>query len=75
MKDLELSDRAERSLDDIAVWTLDHYGRSQMSRYIDALLDRCRALAAGHVPHQSCRTAFADDLREDLRFARVGQHS
>ena len=31
-------------------------------------------MAAEHVPHQSCRTVFADDLRQDLRFARAGQH-
>ncbi len=33
-----------------------------------------RSLAAGHVPHQSCRMAFAADLRDDLRFSRAGQH-
>ena len=73
-RDFELSAKAARSFREIGVYTKERYGRDQMKFYLDNLLARCRALAAGHVPHQSCRTAFADDLREDLRFARVGQH-
>ncbi len=45
-----------------------------MIRYMDSLLTRSREIALGQAPHQSCRTMFADDLREDLRFARAGQH-
>ena len=35
---------------------------------------RCRTIADGALHHKSCRTVFADDLREDLRFTRAGQH-
>jgi toxin ParE1/3/4 len=68
------SDRAEASFDAILEWTFENYGGRQLEKYRDTLLDRCRAIAAGQVVHQSCRAVFADDLREDLRFARAGQH-
>ena len=41
---------------------------------LDGWLARCASLAAGHVPDQSCRTTFTDDLRWDLRSTRSGQH-
>ena len=69
-----LSERATRSFREIGLYSRDRYGVRQMRFYLDGLLDRCKAIAAGHVPHQSCRAVFADDLREDLRFARAGQH-
>ena len=74
MKTFYFSDRAEASFDAILEWTLEHHGARQLEKYRDTLLDRCQAIAAGQVVHQSCRTIFADDLREDLRFARAGQH-
>ena len=55
-------------------WTFDKFGPLQADRYRDLLIDRCEAVAAGTAQHQSCRVMFADDLREDLRFARAGQH-
>ena len=69
-----LSERAKRSFREIGLYSRERFGVEQMRFYLDGLLDRCKDLAAGHVPHQSCRAIFADDLREDLRFARVGQH-
>lgn len=74
MKRLELSDRAEASLSDIALWTLERFGRAQMDRYVDELLAKSWDIAAGRAHHQSCRTIFADDLRDNLRFARAGSH-
>ena len=70
----QLSTRAARSFREIGIYTRDRHGREQMRFYLDGLLFRCKAIAAGQVHHQSCRTRFADDLREDLRFARAGQH-
>ncbi len=50
------------------------FGAAQSKRYTDQLIARRKAVARGHASHQSCRMIFADDLREDLRFARAGQH-
>ena len=69
-----LSERAKSSFREIGLYSRERYGVEQMRFYLDGLLDRCKSLAAGHVPHQSCRVMFADDLREDLRFARAGNH-
>lgn len=74
MKTLSISDRADAVLTQIFGWTIEKFGQRQADAYSAMLLDRCKALAAGHVPHQSCRVMFADDLREDLRFARAGNH-
>ena len=74
MKALAISDRADASLSQIFGWTIDKFGQRQADAYSAMLLDRSKAIAAGQVPHQSCRVMFADDLREDLRFARAGQH-
>jgi toxin ParE1/3/4 len=74
MRRYVLSERAKISFREIGLYSRDRYGVEQMRFYLDGLLDRCRAIAAGQVVHQSCRAVFADDLREDLRFARAGQH-
>lgn len=74
MRGFTFSDRAEQSFDDILEWTFETFGGAQMVRYHDLLLSACQAIAAGRAHHQSCRTIFADDLRENLRFARAGSH-
>ena len=74
MRQFVFSDRAEASFESILEWTYENHGGRQLDKYRDILLDRCRGLAAGTAQHQSCRVMFADDLREDLRFARAGQH-
>jgi toxin ParE1/3/4 len=73
-RDFVLSDRAARSFREIGIYTRDRFGREQMRFYLDGLLMRCQAIAEGTAHHQSCRAVFADDLREDLRFARAGSH-
>ena len=74
MKVIVLSPRAERSLDDVLTYSRQHFGDARAKRYATGLLDRCRMVAKGHLPHQCCREFFATDLREDLRFVRAGQH-
>ena len=69
-----LSERAKQSFREIGLYSRERFGVGQMRFYLDGLLTRCKLIAAGDVPHQSCRVMFADDLREDLRFARAGQH-
>lgn len=74
MRQFVFSDRAEASFDSILEWTLEIFGARQLDKYRDTLLERCIALTNGTAQHQSCRAVFANDLREDLRFARAGQH-
>ena len=74
MKPFVFSDRAEASFESILEWTFENYGGRQLDKYRDILLERCRAIGQGSALHQSCRVMFADDLREDLRFARAGNH-
>lgn len=69
-----LSVRASQSYRQIGRYTRDRYGKGQMQDYLDHLLLRCKLLANGNLPSRSCRTVFADDLREDLRFVSAGQH-
>ena len=74
MKTFVFSDRAEASFENILEWTFESFGGRQLDKYRDTLLERCKAIANGTAHHQSCRAMFADDLREDLRFSRAGQH-
>jgi toxin ParE1/3/4 len=74
VKAIELSPRAERSLDDILTYSRARFGDPRARRYAKGLMDRCRMVAKGHLVHQSCRSFFAEDLHEDLRFIRAGQH-
>lgn len=73
-RQIEISDQAFASLVAIAEWTFETFGAAQAQRYRKQLLDRCHAIAAGLVVHRSCRLAFADHLRDDLRFAICGSH-
>lgn len=74
LRELEITDRAYRSLVDIALRTIETFGARQVQKYKQELLARCRAIAAGEVQHRSCRMAFDMDLSADLRVARCGRH-
>jgi plasmid stabilization system protein ParE len=65
---------AERSLIDIARWTIETFGPRQADAYEEDLIARCQAIADGVAPSQSCRRLIDPDLSEDLRFTRCGQH-
>ena len=73
-KPLRLTRQAERSLVEIARWTLETFGPRQAEAYEADLIARCVAIAAGEAPSQDCRRLINPDLPEDLRFTRVGQH-
>lgn len=74
LKPWRLTRSAEAGLVDIARWTLETFGPRQAKAYEEDLIARCREIAAGTAPSQSCRRLLNPDLPEDLRFARVGQH-
>ena len=69
-----LTRQAERSLVEIAQWTLETFGLLQAEAYEADLIARCAAIAAGEAPSQDCRRLIDPNLSEDLRFTRAGQH-
>jgi plasmid stabilization system protein ParE len=69
-----LTRQAEASLTGIAAWTVDTFGPRQAKAYESDLIARCRAIAEGAAPSQSCRRVIDPNLPEDLRFTRAGQH-
>ena len=73
-KPWRLTRSAERSLIDIAIWTVKTFGPRQAAAYEDDLISVCRDIAAGTAQSQDCRRIINPDLPEDLRFARAGQH-
>ncbi len=73
-KPWRLTRQAEASLLDIALWTIDTFGLRQAQAYEEDLIARCSGIASGTVPSQSCRAIIDPELKEDLRFARAGQH-
>ena len=73
-KPWRLTRQAERSLVEIARWTLETFGPRQAEAYEADLIARCTAIAAGDAPSQNCRRLIDPDLPEDLRLTRAGQH-
>lgn len=69
-----LTRQAERSLADIATWTIESFGMRQAEAYADDLIEACQALADDLIPSRDCRRLVDTELQEDLRFGRVGQH-
>jgi toxin ParE1/3/4 len=74
MKPFSLSFRAARSLDRIADYSFETFGKLRGDAYVADLLTCCRNVAAGRKATTSCRIHFGEDLRTDLRFARAGRH-
>lgn len=74
MKLWRLTPRAEESLVDIALWTLETFGPRQAEIYENELLDRCVALATGRAASRDCSILLGADRDVDLRYARAGEH-
>ena len=73
-KPWHLTHAAERSLIDIAIWTVETFGPRQAAAYEEDLIAACLRIAAGTAQSQDCRRIIDPDLPEDLRFVRAGQH-
>jgi plasmid stabilization system protein ParE len=69
-----LTRAAELTLTDIAQWTYANFGPVQAQRYAEDLIAACEAIAAGTAHSQDCRRIIGENLSEDIRFARAGQH-
>ena len=67
-----LTRRAQGSLVDIAIWTIQTFGPRQADLYETTLIECCEAIARGDSISQSC--ALLAPEAHDLRFARAGGH-
>ncbi|WP_341213810.1 type II toxin-antitoxin system RelE/ParE family toxin [uncultured Limimaricola sp.] len=74
MKAWRLTPRAEESLADIALRTLEMFGPRQTEIYENELLDRCAALAAGRAASRDCSGLLGQNSEMDLRYTRAGEH-
>jgi toxin ParE1/3/4 len=69
-----LTRQAEAALEDIAIWTVETFGKRQAEAYAEDLIETCQALSDGAAPSRDCRRLVDPALPENLRFARSGQH-
>jgi plasmid stabilization system protein ParE len=69
-----LTSRAEKSLQDIAAWTVDNFGPQQAKAYEDSLVKQCEAIASGPAHPRSCRKVIDSSLPDELHFIRSGMH-
>ena len=74
MKRLEFAALSEARLISIFEWTILNFGPAQAETYSAILEGACCRIVERTIQSQSCRAVFAPDLRDDLRFARAGQH-
>lgn len=66
--------QAEASLDAIADWTFERFGRAQARRYVAGLRAACERIGEGTASGRSVRDVLAPKAPEDLRFVRAGSH-
>lgn len=74
MKPWRLTPQAEKSLVEIALWTLETFGPVQADIYERELIDRCAAVADGRALSQDCSILVGEPDDIDLRFTRAGEH-
>ena len=63
-----LTRQAEAALKDIAVWTVETFGKRQADAYAEDLIEKCQTLADGTAPSKDCRRMVDQALPEDLRY-------
>lgn len=73
-KPWRLTQSAEASLVEIAVWTTETFGPRQAAAYEEDLIAACMNIATGSAVSQDCRRLIDANLAEDLRAVRAGQH-
>lgn len=71
-RSFRLTRRAEESLVEIAVWTIETFGQRQANLYEAELIARCEAVAKAEVFSRDCSILVAGV--EGLRFTRAGEH-
>ncbi|MEM1150418.1 MAG: type II toxin-antitoxin system RelE/ParE family toxin [Pseudomonadota bacterium] len=74
-RSFRLTRRAEDSLVDIALWTLETFGERQAEIYRDELISRCEAIAAGRAHARPLAGLLPEEPEADrLFYARTGEH-
>jgi plasmid stabilization system protein ParE len=73
-KPWRVTQQAEQSLLDIALWTVETFGPRQADAYEQDILAKLDDIAAGVAHTQSCRVLIDSNLADDIRFTRVGGH-
>jgi toxin ParE1/3/4 len=76
MRSYRLSPRAEKTLEGIIGWTIDHFGIEQAVKYKNRLIARLKSLAADELPHgRPCNQLLSGKLDVvDLEYYREGRH-
>ena len=71
-----LTRRAEESLVDIALWTIENFGSRQADIYEAQLIERCDGIASGTVMSRDCSVLVQDviELSAPLKYTRAGEH-
>lgn len=71
-----MSLQAERTLEDILGWTIEHFGVEQAAKYKDQLISRLSTLATKDLPHgRSCNSLLVGKRNAvDLEYCREGRH-
>lgn len=76
MRAYRLSPKAELTLEDIILWTIEQFGLDQAERYKNQLINRLAALAADELPHDIPCNGLLDGHCDvvDLEYYREGRH-
>lgn len=71
-----LTKRAEQSLVDIALWTIENFGLRQADIYEAKLVELCESIVRGHVLARDCSALVKEavELETPLMFTRAGEH-
>lgn len=73
-KPWRVTQQAEQSLLDIALWTVETFGLRQADAYEQDILAKMDDIASGVAHTQSCRVLIDSNLADDIRFTRIGGH-
>lgn len=76
VKTVRLTRRAESRLEDIAAWTISHFGADQAQEYEKRLINRLHDLAVGELPRGRPCDLLVQGLTEatDLHYIQEGGH-
>lgn len=73
-KPWRVTEQAQHSLLEIAVWTFETFEPRQADAYEQDILSKLDDISAGVAHSQSCNLLVGGHIEEDLRFSRVGAH-
>ena len=74
MKPWRLTEQAELSLRDIAIWTVKHFGKQKAVKYRDDLIDCINRIASSHPPKSKNCGKLIEDSHNELSYIKQGSH-